>query len=182
MDALIAGGVCSVELTLTTPGTLEVLSQLVGRYADAVDVGVGTVVDATQLQKAMDAGVRYVVTPNTDPTLVETAVAAQMPIIPGGLTPTELYSSWRSGASAVKVFPASQVDAGYANDLHGPFPDLAVIPSGGEGLELAARWLRVGAVAVSVGGPLVGDAFRGGSMSALRERAARFAQLCGEQG
>ncbi|MDF2667237.1 MAG: 2-dehydro-3-deoxyphosphogluconate aldolase, partial [Microbacterium sp.] len=103
---------------------------------------------------------------------------AGMPIVPGGLTPTELFASWSAGASAVKVFPAGQVGPGYLKDLRGPFPAIAVVPSGGVDADSAAAWLAAGAVAVSVGGPLLGDAFRGGDLGELRERAERFVEVC----
>lgn len=106
------------------------------------------------------------------------ATDAGVPIVPGGMTPTELFASWSAGASAVKVFPAGQVGPGYLKDLRGPFPDLVAVPSGGVDLAGAEAWLRAGAVAVSVGGPLLGDAFAGGDLSALRERAAAFVAVC----
>src|SRR5699024_1083389 len=97
-----------------------------------------------------------------------------IPIVPGGLTPSELHAGWSAGAAAVKVFPASAVGPGYVKDLRGPFPGIRVIPSGGVDLEAAAAWLPAGADAGSVGGPLVGDALTGGSLEALADRAAQF--------
>jgi 2-dehydro-3-deoxyphosphogluconate aldolase/(4S)-4-hydroxy-2-oxoglutarate aldolase len=97
-----------------------------------------------------------------------------VPIVPGGFTPTELFASWSAGASAVKVFPAGRLGPGYLKDLRGPFPDIEVVPSGGVDLDSAAQWLAAGATAVSVGGPLLGDAFHGGDLDALRDRARAF--------
>lgn len=176
LAALADAGVQSVELTLTTPGTFDVFAQL--RASFDGDLGIGTVTTLDQLERAIAVGADYVVTPITSTALVERAVAAGMPIVPGGLTPTELFASWSAGASAVKVFPAGQVGPGYLKDLRGPFPDIAVVPSGGVDADSAAAWLAAGAVAVSVGGPLLGDAFRGGDLDALRERAARFVAVC----
>lgn len=176
LAALADAGVQSVELTLTTPGTFDVFAQL--RASFDGDLGIGTVTTLDQLERAIAVGADYVVTPITSTALVERAVAAGMPIVPGGLTPTELFASWSAGASAVKVFPAGQVGPGYLKDLRGPFPDIAVVPSGGVDADSAAAWLAAGAVAVSVGGPLLGDAFHGGDLDALRERAARFVAAC----
>ncbi|KTS02548.1 bifunctional 4-hydroxy-2-oxoglutarate aldolase/2-dehydro-3-deoxy-phosphogluconate aldolase [Microbacterium testaceum] len=176
LTALAEAGVQSVELTLTTPGTFDAFAAL--RSSFDGDLGIGTVTDLEQLERAIEVGADYVVTPITSPALVARAVDAGMPIIPGGLTPTELFSSWSAGASAVKVFPAGQVGPGYLKDLRGPFPDIAVVPSGGVDADSAAAWLAAGAVAVSVGGPLLGDAFRGGDLGALRDRAQRFAEVC----
>ncbi|MCG7417114.1 MULTISPECIES: bifunctional 4-hydroxy-2-oxoglutarate aldolase/2-dehydro-3-deoxy-phosphogluconate aldolase [Microbacterium] len=178
LDTLAEAGIRSVELTLTTPGTFDRFADLRSRFGDALDLGIGTVTTPAQLERAIEVGAEYVVTPITSAALVERAVAAGMPIVPGGLTPTELFASWSAGASAVKIFPAGQVGPGYLSDLRGPFPDIAVVPSGGVDAEGAAAWLAAGAVAVSVGGPLLGDAFRGGDRAGLRARAARFVDVC----
>ncbi|MET3566093.1 2-dehydro-3-deoxyphosphogluconate aldolase/(4S)-4-hydroxy-2-oxoglutarate aldolase [Leifsonia sp. 563] len=174
LEVLIDAGIRSVELTLTTPGTIEHLPGLIERFGDDVDLGIGTVTDTDQLRRAVDAGARYLVTPITVPALLAAAAEAGVPLVPGGFTPTELFASWSAGASAVKVFPAGRLGAGYVKDLRGPFPDIEVVPSGGIDLESAAQWLAAGAAAVSVGGPLLGDAFRGGDLVALGERARAF--------
>ncbi|MDR6972884.1 bifunctional 4-hydroxy-2-oxoglutarate aldolase/2-dehydro-3-deoxy-phosphogluconate aldolase [Leifsonia shinshuensis] len=174
LKVLIDAGIRSVELTLTTPGTIEHLPRLVERFGDDADIGIGTVTDTDQLRRAVDAGARYLVTPITVPALLAAAVEAGVPLVPGGFTPTELFASWSAGASAVKVFPAGRLGAGYVKDLRGPFPDIEVVPSGGVDLETASQWLAAGAAAVSVGGPLLGDAFQGGDLGALRERARAF--------
>jgi 2-dehydro-3-deoxyphosphogluconate aldolase/(4S)-4-hydroxy-2-oxoglutarate aldolase len=178
LDVLVAAGIRSVELTLTTPGTIERLPELIDRFGAVADIGVGTVVDGAQLTAAVRAGAHYLVTPISDPDLVDAATRAGMPIVPGGLTPTELFGAWRAGAAAVKIFPANQVSPGYLKDLRGPFPDIVAVPSGGVDLAGAAAWLNAGAVAVSVGGPLLGDALRGGDMNALRDRSAEFVAVC----
>lgn len=182
LDALVDAGIRSVELTMTTPGTIERLPEIVARFGDAADIGVGTVIDEDELNAAIGAGAHYIVTPITDARVVALSVAAGIPVVPGGFTPTELFASWRAGASAVKVFPAGQVSANYVNDLRGPFPGIDVIPSGGVNHDMAAAWLAAGAAAVSVGGPLLGDAMRGGNLRALRERAAAFVALCANGG
>lgn len=174
LEVLIDAGIRSVELTLTTPRTIEHLPGLIERFGDDVDLGIGTVTDTDQLRRAVDAGARYLVTPITVPALLAAAVEAGVPLVPGGFTPTELFASWSAGASAVKVFPAGRLGAGYVTDLRGPFPDIEVVPSGGIDLESAAQWLAAGAAAVSVGGPLLGDAFQGGDLVALGERARAF--------
>lgn len=178
LDVMIDAGIRSIELTLTTPGTLDRLPQLLARYDGVADIGVGTVTNSEDLARAADAGARYLVTPITSPALVRQATDAGVPIVPGGLTPTELFASWSSGASAVKVFPAGQVGPAYLKDLRGPFPDIVAVPSGGVDVEGARAWLDAGAVAVSVGGPLLGDAFRGGNLAALRDRVGVFVAAC----
>lgn len=178
LDVLIDAGIRSIELTLTTPGTFDRLPHLRAQYGDVADLGVGTVTNSSDLAHAVDAGASYLVTPITSAAFVQQATDAGVPIIPGGLTPTELFASWSAGASAVKIFPAGQVGPGYLKDLRGPFPELVAVPSGGVDLAGAAAWLAAGAVAVSVGGPLLGDAFSGGDRTALRDRAQAFVEVC----
>ncbi|MDN4616335.1 bifunctional 4-hydroxy-2-oxoglutarate aldolase/2-dehydro-3-deoxy-phosphogluconate aldolase [Leifsonia sp. F6_8S_P_1B] len=180
LEALLDAGVRSVELTLTTPGTIERLPRLLDRFGGDADLGIGTVTSTDQLRRAVEAGARYLVTPITVPELLAEAVTAGVPLVPGGFTPTELFASWSAGASAVKVFPAGRLGAGYVKDLRGPFPDIHVVPSGGVDLESAAEWLAAGAAAVSVGGPLLGDAFARGDLDALRERARAFVAVAGD--
>ena len=178
IDVLAEAGARSIELTLTTPGTLEALPDLVRRFGDRVDLGVGTITTVEQARRACDGGAAYLVTPVIDHAVISASLDRGVPIVPGGLTPTELHSAWAAGASAVKVFPSSVVGAGYVKDLRGPFPELRVIPSGGIDLDAAQAWLAAGADAVSVGGPLLGDAFQGGDLEALADRAARFVGAC----
>jgi 2-dehydro-3-deoxyphosphogluconate aldolase/(4S)-4-hydroxy-2-oxoglutarate aldolase len=178
IGALADAGVRSVELTLTTPGTLDALPGLVETFGNRLDLGVGTVTTADEAERACTGGAAYLVTPTTDLEVIAATTSKGVPIVPGGLTPTELHAGWRAGASAVKVFPAGAVGPGYVKDLHGPFPDLRVIPSGGVDLAAARAWLRAGADAVSVGGPLLGDAFRGGDLGELEARAREFVAAC----
>jgi 2-dehydro-3-deoxyphosphogluconate aldolase / (4S)-4-hydroxy-2-oxoglutarate aldolase len=169
-DVLVEEGILSLELTLTTPGLLDALGELVDRYGNSADVGVGTVVTESEAQWVMDCGAQYLVTPTMNLPVVDLAVRRKIAVFPGGLTPTELAAGWRAGATAVKIFPAETVGAGYLKHLRGPFPDLEAIPSGGVDLDATREWLAAGAAAVSIGGPLLGDALEGGELSALRDR------------
>jgi 2-dehydro-3-deoxyphosphogluconate aldolase/(4S)-4-hydroxy-2-oxoglutarate aldolase len=169
-DVLVEEGILSLELTLTTPGLLDALEELVDRYGNSADVGVGTVVTESEAQWAMDCGAQYLVTPTMNLPVVDLAVRRKIAVFPGGLTPTELAAGWRAGATAVKIFPAETVGAGYLKHLRGPFPDLEAIPSGGVDLDATRAWLAAGAAAVSIGGPLLGDVLEGGELSALRDR------------
>ena len=133
-------------------------------------MGVGTILTEAEAQRAMDAGAQYLVTPTMNLPVIKLTLERQIPGFPGGLTPTELAAGWAAGATAVKIFPAQTVGAGYLKHLRGPFPDLEAIPSGGVDLEATREWLDAGAVAVSIGGPLLGDALKGGDLGALRNR------------
>ena len=181
-DVLVEEGILSLELTLTTPDLLDSLSGLVDRYADNADVGVGTVLDTAEASKAIDSGAQYLVTPTMNLPVIKLAVEHQIAVFPGGLTPTELAAGWNAGATAVKIFPAQTVGAGYLKHLRGPFPDLEAIPSGGVDLDAAGEWLNAGAVAVSIGGPLLGDALKGGDLGALRDRCRAVRAVAAEAG
>ena len=177
IEALQRGGVLSIELTLSTPGVWEELPLLRERFGGSLEIGVGTVTEAEDAETALDLGAAYIVTPVTDPGVIEACIRRGVPVYPGGLTPTELHTGWKLGATAVKVFPASTVGAGYVSQLRGPFPDIEVIPSGGVTIEDVPAWIRAGALAVSLGGPLLGDSFKGGDLQGLTARARRVRQL-----
>ena len=179
-DVLVEEGILSLELTLTTPDLFDSLPGLVNRYAEVADVGVGTVLTTTDASRAIDAGATYLVTPTTNLDVVAVAVQRNVAAFPGGLSPTELAAGWHAGATAVKIFPAETVGAGYLKHLRGPFPDLQAVPSGGVDLDATKQWLAAGAVAVSIGGPLLGDALAGGSSSELRRRCRAVRAVAAE--
>lgn len=177
IDGLVAGGITSVELTLSTPGALEELPRLLERFGDSAEIGVGTVTRSGQARQAIEAGAAYIVTPVMDLPTVALCAELNVPVYPGGLTPTELLAGWNAGASAVKLFPASTVGPGYIGQLRGPFPEIQVIPSGGVGIADVPRWIEAGALAVSLGGPLLQDAFAGGDLQQLIQRAREVSEL-----
>lgn len=177
IESLQLGGVVSIELTLSTPGVWDELPLLLDRFSEAVEIGVGTVTTAAEAEAALDLGAAYIVTPITEPDVITACTRRGVPVFPGGLTPTELHTGWKLGATAVKVFPASTVGPGYVSQLRGPFPDIQVVPSGGVEIDDVPAWIRAGALAVSLGGPLLGDAFKGGSLAELTTRARRVRSL-----
>lgn len=177
IDALVRGGVRSIELTLSTQGVFEELPLLKEQFGTDAEIGVGTITTVGQAQKALDGGVDYLVTPAMVTAVVSAAVERGIPVFPGGLTPTELLAGWGAGATAVKLFPASAVGAGYIGQLRGPFPDMRIVPSGGIGIDDAPAWIAAGALAVSLGGPLLRDAFSGGSLTELTARAEQLSRL-----
>lgn len=177
IDSLVAGGVRFIELTLTTEGVFDHLAKIKAAFGETAEIGIGTITTTEQVQNSLDVGAQFLVTPAMNLDIIHTAVTRGIPIIPGGLTPTELHAGWNAGAAAVKVFPASTVGPDYIGQLHGPFPQMHLIPSGGVSIQDAPRWIRAGALAVSLGGPLIGDAFAGGSLTRLTERARRVSEL-----
>jgi 2-dehydro-3-deoxyphosphogluconate aldolase/(4S)-4-hydroxy-2-oxoglutarate aldolase len=177
VETLVENGVLSIELTLTTPRSLEVLPDLLARLADSAEIGIGTVLNARQATASIQAGARFLVTPTVLPDVVRAGLAAGVQTFPGGLTPSELSAGWEAGATAVKLFPASTVGPGYLAQLRGPFPQVPVLPSGGIDIDDVPAWIAAGAIGVSMGGPLVGDALSGGDLKALAERARRTVGL-----
>ncbi|WP_395727445.1 bifunctional 4-hydroxy-2-oxoglutarate aldolase/2-dehydro-3-deoxy-phosphogluconate aldolase [Nakamurella sp.] len=171
VDVLAENGVHAIELTMSTPGTLDAVAALRGRIAGSgAALGVGTVTDPETAGKVIDLGAEFIVTPTMSPEVVRIAVDAGIPVYPGALTPTEVLAGWQAGATAVKLFPASTVGPSYLGHLHGPFPQIPLLPSGGFGLPEIGKWIGAGAVAVSMGSSLIGDALRGGSLADLARR------------
>lgn len=154
--ALVAGGVNVVEITLTTPGAVAAIGELTAR--DAVPgavVGAGTVLDERSARDVIAAGARFVVSPTLDQGVMRCCREANVPCMPGALTPRELLEASQAGASHIKLFPASLVGPRYIREVLAPLPFLRIIPSGGVSADNAAEWIRAGAVAVSAGSMLV---------------------------
>jgi 2-dehydro-3-deoxyphosphogluconate aldolase/(4S)-4-hydroxy-2-oxoglutarate aldolase len=150
--ALAAGGIRTVELTFTTPGVLLHLRSASDAASKAgIALGVGTVLTADQANAAIDAGARFLVTPGIRPEVTAVAVNNAVPVFLGALTPTEVAEAVDLGAEAVKIFPAGGFGPKYLADLHGPYPDVQFLPSGGINLDNARAYLDAGALAVCAG-------------------------------
>lgn len=175
--SLVAAGIPLVEVSLTTPGALTAIGAL-AEVAGCV-VGAGTVVTVGDAEAVARAGARFVVTPAVTEGIAASA-ALGLPVLGGAQTATEALAALAAGASAVKLFPASIGGRAYLKALRDPFPGIPFVPVGGVDLAAARAYLTVGALAVGVGGPLVGDAAAGGSVADLAARAAAFAALAQE--
>jgi 2-dehydro-3-deoxyphosphogluconate aldolase/(4S)-4-hydroxy-2-oxoglutarate aldolase len=176
---LLEEGVRFVEVALTTPGALDVIGQLREDLPPGARLGAGTVLTAEDVLAVESAGGQFVVTPAVVPS-VEAAHERSLPSVVGALTPTEIVSAVTRGASAVKLFPASIGGPAYLKAIRDPFPGIPFLAVGGVGLAEAREYLAVGAIALGVGGPLVGDAASGGDLDALRRRARAFVALADE--
>ena len=154
-EAVWSGGIPIVEITMTVPGAVQVIAELV-KTAPEMLVGAGTVLDEEAARKCADAGAQFLVTPGFD---AETVVAARkmgLLIMAGALTPGEVMAAWKAGADFVKVFPCGNLGGpNYIKALRGPFPQVPLVPTGGVNLETAADYIRAGAAALGVGGELV---------------------------
>jgi 2-dehydro-3-deoxyphosphogluconate aldolase/(4S)-4-hydroxy-2-oxoglutarate aldolase len=154
-EALIAGGVKAIEITMTTPNALAAIREAREKLGDRALIGVGTVLDADTARAAIAAGAEFVVTPICRTELVAIAHAADRPIMLGAYTPTEAQLAHEAGADFVKIFPADTLGAGYIKSLRAPLPHLRIVPTGGVDVENVADFLKAGCAALGVGSSLV---------------------------
>jgi 2-dehydro-3-deoxyphosphogluconate aldolase/(4S)-4-hydroxy-2-oxoglutarate aldolase len=153
--ALIDGGICVVEITMTVPGALDVIHRATSELADRdLCLGAGTVPDSQTAQAAIDAGAEFIVSPTCNPDTVKRCNDQNVLVLPGAFTPTEVERAWKVGADVVKIFPANIGGPRYFTDLKGPMPDIRLLPTGNVNLESAPKYIAAGAVAVGVGGLL----------------------------
>jgi 2-dehydro-3-deoxyphosphogluconate aldolase/(4S)-4-hydroxy-2-oxoglutarate aldolase len=156
VETLLAAGLAIAEVTMTVPGAIDVISTVAKRFGDRVLVGAGTVTDAAMAQRAMDAGATFIVTPCLVSEVIDAALRADVAVLPGALTPTEVFEAHRQGGDMVKVFPAQSVGgAAYLRALRGPFPKIPLVPTGGVTLDTVRELFDAGAAAVGVGGELI---------------------------
>jgi 2-dehydro-3-deoxyphosphogluconate aldolase/(4S)-4-hydroxy-2-oxoglutarate aldolase len=154
--AIEAGGVTALEVTMTVPGALEVIRQLVRETNGRILIGAGTVLDPETARACMLAGAEFIVSPSLNLKTIEICRRYSVPVMPGALTPTEVVTAWEAGADVVKVFPCSALGgASYLKALKGPLPQIELIPTGGVSLATAAEFLTAGAFALGVGSDLV---------------------------
>jgi 2-dehydro-3-deoxyphosphogluconate aldolase / (4S)-4-hydroxy-2-oxoglutarate aldolase len=175
-SALFDAGIPVIEFTFSSKGTLDALREFAADTPPGLVLGAGTLLDERTAAAAVEAGARFLVTPGGTPEVIQFGRAAGVPVLPGALTAGEVLQAWRAGASAVKVFPASMGGPDYIAALRGPLPDIPLVPTGGVTIEATSRYLKAGALAVGIGGPLIGDAAAGGSLDALRQRAAALVE------
>jgi 2-dehydro-3-deoxyphosphogluconate aldolase / (4S)-4-hydroxy-2-oxoglutarate aldolase len=175
-EAVVAGGVGSFEVTLTTPGAIDAVRDLASAKIPGCLVGAGTVLDAAAARQAIDAGARFIVSPTLEPDVIACCVERKIVCIPGAMSPTEILHAWRLGAGMIKVYPACSVGTEFFKNILGPLPFLRMIPSGGMTLENGADFIRAGAAAVSMAAALLDPAVvKRGAWDELTARARRIA-------
>jgi 2-dehydro-3-deoxyphosphogluconate aldolase/(4S)-4-hydroxy-2-oxoglutarate aldolase len=179
VDAMIAGGVTVVEVTMTVPGAIDLIKQLKKDFGDELLLGSGTVTTADQCQATIDAGAEFVVSPSLHPAVIATTKKNGKVSCPGALTPTEAITAWNEGADYLKIFPCSALGgASYLKSLLAPFPHLKIIPTGGVTLQTAESFLRAGARALGVGGDLVNlAAVEAGHPETITESARAYLKI-----
>ncbi|WP_117595552.1 bifunctional 4-hydroxy-2-oxoglutarate aldolase/2-dehydro-3-deoxy-phosphogluconate aldolase [Haloprofundus halophilus] len=176
VDALVEGGVDTVEITADTAGVLDTLGAVASTFdrSEAL-VGAGTVLDSETARAVLLAGASFVVTPSFDPGVVETCNRYGAVVAPGVQTPTEAVRAHEAGADLLKIFPASSLGPDYVRSLGGPLPQLPLVPTGGVSLDNVEAYVEAGAAAVGVGSSLVdSEAIAAGAYDVLTERAERF--------
>src|SRR5579875_3827175 len=178
VEAVLAGGIDCVEITMTVANALKAIEAVADRYGDRILLGAGTVLDPETARACILAGAQFIVTPALNARTIEMAKRYGRPVFPGGLTPTEVLTAWESGADAVKVFPCNAVGGPkYIKALKAPFPQIELFPTGGVNLETLPAFLAAGAMAVGAGGELV-DAklVTEKKFDLIAERARQFRQ------
>lgn len=152
--AVAAGGMSLIEITWNSQQAFELIGQLRSELP-ACTIGAGTLLTIADVRAAIAAGAQYLFTPHVDPTLIQAACRAAVPLTAGALTPSEIIQAWQAGASSVKVFPVQAVGgAEYIRCLQGPLGDIPLVPTGGVTLANAEEFLQAGAIAVGLSGNL----------------------------
>ncbi|MHB1036893.1 MAG: bifunctional 4-hydroxy-2-oxoglutarate aldolase/2-dehydro-3-deoxy-phosphogluconate aldolase [Pirellulales bacterium] len=180
-EALLAGGVEAIEVTFTVPGAHRVLEQVADRLGDKILLGAGTVLDPETARTALLAGAQFVVSPTLNLDVIRLCRRYDKLVMPGALTPTEILTAWEAGADIVKVFPSELTGPGYLKALHGPLPQVRLMPTGGVNLKTAAEFLRAGACALGIGGSLVEPrAVAAGDMARIESLARQYVEIIRE--
>ncbi len=181
IEAALQGGVNVIEVTFTCPNPLQIIEALAKKVSDDVLLGAGTVLTPEMASSAVDAGAQFIVSPSTNLATIETAKSRGVPFFPGALTPTEVITAWQAGGDIIKIFPANVMGPSYFKDLHGPFPDIPFMPTGGVDLNTARSWLEAGAVCLGVGGALIDKKLMAsGDYAEITSRARRFREIVRE--
>ena len=153
VKAYLKAGLHTIEITMNTAGATGIISSLRIEFND-LNVGAGTVCNMEDYNNAVAAGAQFIVTPILDETVIKTAVAHGIPIFPGAYSPTEIYKAWSLGASAVKIFPATQLGVQFIKDISAPLNNTKLLPTGGVSLENIKSFFEAGAVGVGMGSSL----------------------------
>ncbi|MFC0215371.1 bifunctional 4-hydroxy-2-oxoglutarate aldolase/2-dehydro-3-deoxy-phosphogluconate aldolase [Paenibacillus chartarius] len=174
-EALYAGGIRVMEVTLNSPRALEAITMLREKLGERMYIGAGTVIDVEDAEKAVDAGASFLVTPNMEEDVIRFAVSREVPIFPGAMTPTEVVKAWKAGASAVKLFPSGSLGLGYIKELQGPLPHIPMIAVGGVKEDNIRQYMDIGCYAVGIGGSLVQpERIRAGHLDEITDKTRRL--------
>jgi 2-dehydro-3-deoxyphosphogluconate aldolase / (4S)-4-hydroxy-2-oxoglutarate aldolase len=178
-EAVCKGGIPIVEITMTVPGAIEVIRELAKSCGADVLIGAGTVLNAADAQRCLEAGAQFLVSPGFNRATVDLAVRESKLIMAGALTPTEIIDAWTAGSDLVKVFPCGQIGgAKYIKALKGPLPQVPLVPTGGVNLSTAAEFIEAGAAALGIGGELIPpEALKSNKPERIVETARKFLEI-----
>jgi 2-dehydro-3-deoxyphosphogluconate aldolase/(4S)-4-hydroxy-2-oxoglutarate aldolase len=177
IDALAAGGVKALEVTMTVPNAIQMIDAIAPTLPPGFVMGAGTILDPETARAAILAGARFIVGPVFNRAVIELCHRYDIAAMPGCFTPTEILAAWEAGADIVKVFPATALGPSYFKDIRGPLPQLKLMPTGGVSLENAGAWIAAGAVAIGAGTALIdAKAVAAGDYATITERATRFVE------
>ena len=177
-QAAVSGGLALLEVTMNSNDPESQIRRIKETSAGQLCVGAGTVTDVRLFENAIEAGAEFIVAPGLDHSIIRYGVQNGIPVIPGAMTPTEIYRAWDWGAFMVKVFPADPLGVGYIRSLRPVFPEIRFMPTGGVTRELAGAYFDAGASAVGVGGPLFDfRAIRARDWGSITERCREFVQV-----
>ena len=177
-EALLAGGVEVIEVTFTVPAAHRVLEQIADRLGDKLLLGAGSVLDPETARIAMLSGAEFIVSPTVNLKVIEICRRYAKPIMPGAMTPTEALTAWQAGADIIKLFPSEVTGPKLIKAIHGPMPQIPLMPTGGVNLETAADFIRAGACALGMGGTLAPkDAIAAGDMRRIESLASQFINI-----
>ncbi|MCX6550408.1 MAG: bifunctional 4-hydroxy-2-oxoglutarate aldolase/2-dehydro-3-deoxy-phosphogluconate aldolase [Acidobacteria bacterium] len=175
IDALAAGGVKALEITMSVPGAIRLIEEIAPTLPADFVIGAGTILDPETARAAILAGARFVVGPVFNRAVIDLCHRYDVAVMPGCFTPTEILTAWEAGADVVKVFPATALGPSYFKDIRGPLPQLKLMPTGGVSIENAGDWIAAGAVAIGVGTAMVdAKSIAAGRYQEITERASRF--------
>jgi 2-dehydro-3-deoxyphosphogluconate aldolase / (4S)-4-hydroxy-2-oxoglutarate aldolase len=174
-QALYDGGIDVIEVTFTVPGVLDIISDVKKALGDKIVLGAGTVLDTESARAAILAGAEFIVTPTVNTDVIQLCNRYDKMVMPGGMTPTEILTAWEAGADIVKVFPADVGGPGFLKAVHGPLPQIRLLPTGGVDLETLPAFVKAGACAVGLGSALVEkQAVASGDMNRIRSLAEQY--------
>ena len=178
-EAVSKGGIPIVEITMTVPRAVEVIAELASTVGSHILIGAGTVLDADDGQRCIDAGAQFLVSPGFDLGTINLANRLGILVMAGALTPTEVITAWKCGSDLVKIFPCGTVGgAKYIKALKAPLPNIPMVPTGGVNLSTAADFIRAGAEALGIGGELVsGAVLQSGDTRVITETAMQFVSI-----
>ena len=178
-EAVCKGGIPIVEITMTVPGAVDVIRELVKSAGSEILIGAGTVLNVDDARRCLDAGAQFLVSPGFNRATVEFAARESKLIMAGALTPTEIIEAWTAGSDLVKVFPCGQVGgAKYIKALKGPLPQVPLVPTGGVNLSTAAEFIEAGAAALGIGGELVQtEVLKSNKPELIVETARKFLEI-----